>query len=65
MKESPVSKDFIYGAAKNLRAAFPPPAKLFIKIRRVFYAFIKSLNEADSPLTGSVTVTSCSTPTLL
>ena len=63
MKESPVSKGFISDGAKNLRAAFPAARKVICYA--VFYALISNVNEADSPLTGSVTVITCSTPTLL
>ena len=67
VKESPVSKDFIYDGAKNLRAAFSAARKvIFYTVFTIcFYALISNLNEADSPLTGSVTVTTCSSPTLV
>ena len=67
MKESPVSEDFIYDVAKNLRATFSAARKvIFYAVFTIcFYALISNVNEAVSPLTGSVTVTSCSTPTLL
>jgi len=36
MKESPVSKGFIYGAAKNLRAAFSAARKVVYKDKESF-----------------------------
>ena len=67
MKESPVSKDFIYDGAKNLRAAFSAARKvIFYAVFTIcFYALISNVNEAVSLLTGSVTVIFCGTPILV